>query len=476
MRRDASLSRREFVQIGSGVVAGAVGVPWVVPSSALGLAGTVAPSNRIAAASIGVGMMGTHDLQSFMRQFAQLQFVAVCDCDKARRNVNNVVYGWEPAQKIVEKHYAEKSPSGTYRGCKVYVDYRELLEQQKDLDAVLVATPDHTHAVISMAAMRKGKHVFCQKPLVHTVYEARKLAEAARQSKVATQCGTGNYTQESVFRLREWIADGAIGAVREVHNWSNRPVWPQGMDRPSETPPVPEGLDWDLWLGPAPYRPYHPAYLPFVWRGWWDFGTGALGDMGCYSFDVIFRVLKLRHPTKVEACGSLFNQKRSEDSFPQASIVRFQFPARGEMPPVKLTWYDGGLRPERPDELEPAKPFSEPNGGLLFIGEKGKILCDFTGANPRLIPESKMSAYKQPPKTLPRSIGHHEEWIAAIQGGEPPGANFEVAGLVSETLMLGNIALRTGKELLWDGPNLRIPNAPDAEKYIHPTPRSGWSL
>ena len=471
---DSLITRRALLKSAAAASA-AMAAPYVVSSAVLGLEGAAPPSNRIVAAHIGVGMMGTGDMQAFMK-FPDVQVIAVCDVDKKRENVNNVVYGSEAAREIAEKHYAGKKSSGAYKGCAVYVDYRELLEKEKGLDAVMVATPDHAHAVVSIAAMKKGKHVYCQKPLTHSVYEARQMAEVARQSKVATQCGTSNYTSEGAYQMREMIADGAIGPVREVHNWSNRPVWPQGIERPTETPPVPEGLDWDLWLGPAPQRPYHPIYLPFVWRGWWDFGTGALGDMGCYSFDVIFRALKLAYPTKVEACCSRLHGKPMPDSFPQASIVRYQFPGQGNGPAIQLTWYDGGLAPERPQELDAGKPLSEWNGGLLFVGEKGKMLCDFVGAHPRLIPQAKMKTYTPPAKTLPRSVGHKEEWLRAIRGGEPAGANFEVAGRVCETLAVGNIALRTGKELLWDGPNMKVTNVPEANRHVRRAYRAGWTL
>ena len=475
MQRKPPIARREFLKQATTATGAAWLAPHVIPSSALGLDENTAPSNRINVAAIGVGMKGTDDLRSFMTTFGELQFTAVCDVDRQRVNVNGTTYGREPARQIVEDHYAKKA-SGAYQGCRVYVDYRELLDKEPDLDAVLVGTPDHTHAVVSIAAMKKGKHVFCQKPLTHSVFEARRMAETARETKTATQCGTGNYTSEGTYRLREWIADGAIGAVREVHNWSNRPVWPQGIARPQETPPVPPGLDWDLWLGPAPYRPYNPIYLPFVWRGWWDFGTGALGDMGCYSFDVIVRTLNLDHPAKVEACCSRFDQKVNRESYPRASIVYYDFPTRGDRPPVRLTWYDGGLKPPRLAELDEGQPMSNWSGGMLFVGETGKILCDFTGNNPRLIPESKMKAYRQPPKTLPRSAGHHEEWVAACQGGPPAGANFEVAGHVSEILLLGNIALRTGQILHIDGENLKITNSEEANRHIRREYRENWTL
>ena len=476
MSRNRGINRRRFFTDAAGASVALISFPYVVSSSALGKAGSKPPSSRLNAAQIGVGMMGTGDLRAFMSKFPELHVVAVCDVDKARVNVNNTTYGWEPAKKIVEDFYGGRQRSGRYKGCAVYTDYRELLEKEKDLDVVMVATPDHAHAIISIAAMKKGKHVYCQKPLTHSVYEARQMARVSRRYKVATQCGTGNYTSEDSYRLCEWIADGAIGPVREVHNWSNRPVWPQGMERPKEKPPVPPGLDWDKWLGPAPLRPYHPAYLPFIWRGWWDFGTGALGDMGCYSFDVIVRALKLGHPATVEACGSRLHESKNNESFPRASIVRYNFPARGKMPPVKVTWYDGGLQPERPEELEQGRNMSTWSGGLLFVGDEGKILCAFHGGSPRLIPESKMKAYKQPAKTLTRSIGHKEEWIEACKGGASPGANFEVAGHVSEMLCLGNIALRTGKLLKWDGENMKITNENDANKLIKGPYRSGWPL
>jgi predicted dehydrogenase len=472
MQQSAEFDRRQFLQR----TAGAVGAACVLPASALGKEGAVAPSDRLTLAQIGTGMMGTGDL-GIMRRFPEVQMVAVCDVDRRSKNVNNQTYGREPARALVEKYYGERKASGAYKGCNAYVDYRELLEKEKDLDAVLVSTPDHTHAVISIAAMKKGKHVFCQKPLATSAWEARRMAEVARQMKVATQCGTGNYTMEGVLRMREMIDAGAIGAVREIHNWSNRPTWPQGMDRPKEAPPVPDGLDWNLWLGPARERPYHPAYLPFVWRGWLDFGCGALGDMGCYSFDVIFRALNLKHPTKVEACGSRLHGFDNRESFSQSSIVRYHFPARGKMPPVKLTWYDGGLLPGRPQELEDDRSlWVDRSGGLLFIGDKGKLLCGFNGDSPRLIPESRMKDYQPPPKTLPRSIGHKEEWIRACKGGEPAGANFEVASVVAETLAVGNAALWARELVCWDGPNLKITNLAGENPFVRRAYRNGWSL
>jgi len=298
------------------------------------------------------------------------------------------------------------------------------------------------------------------------------MAEVARTAGVATQVAVGPQASESTRQLCEWIWAGAIGPVRQVLNWSSRPFWPQALERPKDTQPVPEGLDWDLWLGPAPARPFHRIYQPFVWRGWHDFGCGALGDMGCYSYDVVFRVLKLDAPTSVEASSS----DRYEETFPAASMVHLDFPARGEMPPVRLTWYDGGLLPPRPAELEDTQNLDKE--GLMFVGDRGTILCGFTGENPRLIPDAKMKSFQQPAKTLPRSPGNEREWLDACKGGKvKPGANFEFSGVVTEALLLGNLALRNaGRKLHWDGPGLKITNLPEATTLLHCQYRAGWEL
>ena len=316
-----------------------------------------------------------------------------------------------------------------------------------------------------------------QKPLTHTVYEARRIAEIARQTGVATQIAVANQASEDTRLLCEWIWAGAIGPVREVMNWSSRPFWPQGLERPNNADPVPAGLDWDLWLGPATERSFNRAYVPFVWRGWADFGCGALGDMGSYSFDTIFRVLKLEAPVSVEASST----ERYEDTYPLASIIRYDFAAREAMAPVKFTWYDGGLKPPRPEELEADRPFrgegEEEDEGLLFVGDRGKILCGFNGAHPKLIPEAKMKSFEQPPKTLPRSPGNEREWLDACKGSKTkPGGNFEFEGLVTETLLLGNVAARTGQKLDWDRSSMKVANLQSAEKMIRPERRRGWEV
>jgi predicted dehydrogenase len=346
-------------------------------------------------------------------------------------------------------------------------DFRRLLEQ-KDMDAVVVTTPDHIHAVASVAAMKLGKHVYCEKPLTHSVWEARELRKAARQYKVATQMGNGGHASESLREAVEWIQAGVVGKVREVHAWSNRPIWPQGIARPNETPSVPGSLDWDLWIGPAPMRPYHPAYHPFKWRGWWDFGTGALGDMGCHIIDTAFWGLDLGAPSTIEAESSGVN----EETAPTWSIVRYQFPARGTFPPVKLTWYDGGKLPPRELTELPAGQKLMDNGSL-FVGDKGKLLFE-RGKPLRIIPER--TEFKPPPKTVPRSPGHYKEWIDACKGGPAAMSNFDYAGPLTEMVLLGNVALRAGRKVEWDSAKLQVVNLPEAARFIRREYREGWGL
>ena len=505
------VSRRKFVQRAA---TAAIGFS-IVPRRVLGGGGYVAPSDKVNIAFIGVGSQGLRVMLHFLAQ-DDVQGVAVCDPNKSSANhpqwdthefcnsvrkllgvdsgwdwlspdepiqltrslqVTSGVAGREPCQKIVDGYYATQQRSGAYRGCAAYRDFRELLEKQKDVDAVVVCTTDNLHAAVSAAAMKKRKHVFCQKPLTHTIYEARRLAEMARETGVATQIAVANQASEDTRLLCEWIWSGAIGPVREVANWSSRPYWAQGIERPKETEAVPAGLDWDLWLGPAPERPFNHAYLPFVWRGWADFGCGALGDMGSYSFDTLFRVLKLEAPVSVEASTT----DRYEETYPLASMIHFHFAARGEMPPVKFSWYDGGLKPPRPEELEENRPFTgegeERDEGLLFVGDRGKILCGFNGRHPKLIPESKMNSFQQPPKTLPRSPGNEREWLDACKGSKvKPGGNFEFSGMVTETLQLGNIASRVGQKFSWDRASMKVTDLDAALKMVSPERRKGWEL
>jgi len=443
------ISRRRFLAATATTAA-----VTIVPRHVLGGPRNTPPSGKLNIAGIGIGGMG----KSNLRQLESENIVALCDVD-------------------------HKYAAGTFKRypkAKVYTDFRKMLDKQKDIDAVVIATPDHTHAVISMEAMRRGKHVYCQKPLTHDVYESRMLAKAAKETGVATQMGIQGHSDEGGRLICEWIWDGAIGEVREVDAWCSLSYYPFGhagwsskwSRRPKDTPPVPSTLDWDLWLGPAPERPYHPAYHPGVWRCWWDFGCGMMGDRGAHTLDPVFWALKLGHPTSVEASSLDLNP----DTHPVASIVTYQFPARGDLPPVKLTWYKG-LRPPRPIELEDGRRLGNVEGGALFKGSKGKLMAGVYGEGARLIPESRMQDYKQPPKTIPRVKGSHEQdWARACKSGRPAGADFEYSGLLTEVCLLGNVARRVDARIEWDAENMKVTNLPEANKYVRTPYREGWAL
>ena len=445
-----TLSRRGFIGSSTVALAGFT----VVPAYAVSGLGHIAPSDKLNVAGVGIAGMGRGNLANVAKTE---NIVALCDVD------------WGEATAKV---------FNTYPGAKQYKDFRLMLDNQKDIDAVIIATPDHTHAVISLESMKRGKHVFTQKPLTHTVHEARVLAKAAKEYKVASQMGNQGQASDGPRRLREMIWDGVIGAIREVHVWTDRPnnglskiYWPQGVNRPVETPPVPQNLDWDLFVGPAPMRPYNSAYHPFKWRGWWDFGTGALGDIGCHSLDPVFRALKLKYPTNIQAVSTLVN----EETYPSGSMVRYEFPARENMPPVTLTWYDGGLRPMRIPELDEGMVMG--TGGVLYVGDKGKILDD------KILPKSLRESYKIPAPSIPSSPGHEQEWILACKGGPQAGSDFEWAGPLTETVLLGNVALRkelkeklSGQSLNWNPEKFSFSNLPEADRFLHYEYRQCWNL
>ena len=453
------MSRRSFVP-GAGTALAAFSI---LPRHVLGGAAYKPPSEKLNIAGVGVGGMGAN----YLRNCESENIVALCDVDDT---------------------YAAKT-FARYPGARTYRDFRVMLEKEKSIDAVVIGTPDHTHAVVAMAAMRLGKHVYCAKPMTRTIYEARQLAKAAREAKVATQMSVQSCASDAACSTAEWVQAGAVGAVREVHVWTDRPIWPQGLARPEDSFVVPSTLDWDLWLGPAPRRPYHPIYHPFNFRGWYDFGTGALGDMACHSFHVIFRALKLGYPTRVHACSTLVAQPaldmnegrirvrsrktRLAETFPHSSVVTWDFPARGGLPPVRMHWYEGGLKPPRPLELEAERPL--PDAGLIFVGDKGVLWSGFSGG-PSVVPEAKNKAYTPPPKTTPRTIGHYQEWIAAAKGGPSPNCNFDFGSLLTEAALLGVVATRTGKQLDWDAEAMRITNDAEANQYVNEPHRSGWSL
>jgi len=362
-----------------------------------------------------------------------------------------------------------------YPDAKPYQDYREMYDREHaNFDAVMVGTPDHHHYPATIIGMQLGKHVYTQKPLTHTPWEARQLALAAEKYKVATQMGNQGHALEGWRLVYEWVHSGALGDVLETHTWTDRPIWPQGIPRPEESDPVPSHVNWDAWLGPAAERPFKDGvYHPFKWRGWIDFGAGALGDMACHTMDGIFWALAPGYPTAIEpiAMGEV-----NGETFPTASALKWEFPARGARRAFTAYWYDGGLRPKLPPDLEYGR--SVPATGNLFLGTKGALLIagDY-GESPRLIPESKMKEIGKPPQLLERSPGHVQEWVMACKGEQPidyPKSNFAYAGPFTEVVLLGNIALRVGRRLNWDGENLRFTNIPEANELVTKEYREGW--
>jgi predicted dehydrogenase len=468
MQATRTLGRRRFLRAGAALAAVSL-----VPRHVLGGAGQVAPSDRLNVAIIGTGGQGVTNLKIFM-DHPDVNVTAICDVAEFWDNTH-LYYrhhgGRGPALEAFAEEQRRKPVPGRHRP-SVHVDYRVMLERaDKDIDAVLVAAPNHHHAVASMAAIRMGKGVFCEKPLTHSIYEARRLAHAAREAGVATQMGNQGHSSDDIRRAVEWIRDGAIGKVRQVHAWLGGPNRPVPRERATETPPLPDGLDWDLWLGPAPVRPFHPNYAPLMFHYWWDFGSGSLGNFGCHTLDTAVWALDLEHPIMVEASSTPL----SPETTPEAAMYRYLFPARGDQPPVDLFWYDGGLRPPRPVFLDPDHELPLA-GGSLIVGEKGAVLSGQWSGSPRILPRSRMREYQPPPPTLPRSRGHHRDWIDACKGGPPASSNFDYAARLTEIVLLGVVALRTGHTLHWDGPNMTAPNSPDAEPFIRGHFREGWDL
>jgi len=498
MSQPGSVTRRTFLEKSATTAAVSL-----VARHVLGGPRHVPPSDRINVGFVGCGTQGLRQLMPALQK-SDLRIVAVCDPN--RRSEDYVEWsrfelrdkvraflgdsGWaegaracpcgrEVGRELVDRHYGASSGGGVH----AYADFREMLAKEKDLDAVYNMTPDHLHAPVVVAAMRAGKHAITHKPLANVLHEAHVVVRTARESGAATHmfCAAG---QQATPQIAEWIQAGAIGPVREVHNWSTRPFWPQGMTSlPTGTVAVPDGFDWDLWLGPVPPRPYHPAYRNAVFRGWYDFGTGALGDMGHYSFFQIFKILKLGTPLTVEATRSqywkiddlLWKKQTNAVSYPEASLVRWEFPERPGIPPVALHWYDGGLRPPKPRELdEDGEPM--PEEGLLFVGDGGKLLADFEGGNPRLLPKAKMKAFQPPAPTLPRPAEELEQWVRACRGTAPSDASFESVAAIGETILLGTIAVRVDKKLRWDAAAARFVDAPEADALMTRQVREGWSL
>jgi predicted dehydrogenase len=440
-------TRRDFIATGAAILGFNI-----IPRHVLGAPGVPAPSEKLNIGCVGIGGQGggvTRDLASF----ANVQIAALCD--------------------VEQKH--EATMAKAYPGRPFYKDYREMLANEKGLDAVMVGTPDHWHAPISLAAMRLGKHVYCEKPLAHTIEETRIMAKVAADMKVVTQMGNTGHASEGLRLTKEWIDAGAIGAVKEVQVWSDRPgkFWDsQGKPRPMEKMEVPATLDWDRWQGAAPAHDYHSLYMPRKWRGWFDYGCGALGDMMVHNADPAWYALDLGAPISVEAECSETNA----DSFPLWSIVTWHFAAKGNRGPVKLTWYDGGKQPSPPPGFDPARKIGD--NGIIFRGDNGSIIAPGWCGTPRIVPESQMQSFKLPPHSIARSVGHREEWVAACLAGKPEDAraNFAYAAPYTEALLTGVLPIRLGKRIEWDSAAMKATNAPEADVLIRKTYRKGYEL
>jgi predicted dehydrogenase len=470
-----SNSRRKFLR--NSAVAGA-GF-FIVPRHVIGR-GFIAPSDKLRIAGIGAGGKGTSDLAEFAKS-PNVNIVALCDVDdrqavKSRQSFPNAPY---------------------------YKDFRVMLEKEKNnIDAVSISTPDHTHAVATIAAMQLGKHVYTQKPLTHDIYEARMLTEAAKKYKVVTQMGNQGGSGDGVRKAKEIFEAGLIGDVHTAHAWTNRPVWPQGIPTPTGQYEVPKELDWDLWQGTAKAIPYNPAYLPFNWRGWWAYGTGALGDMACHIMDPIYRILPILYPDSVEASiatiwSKMWDDSQNADACPASSIIHLNYPRTDGKGNIKVSWHDGGLLPQRPDELLPEEAFGNWDGGVLLIGTKGKLLMDCYGENPRLLPTKLMKEATLPTEKIKRvPEGHYLQWVNACIAGYGKGqtsSSFEYAGPFTESILIGNLAIRSflmrnpngkgwndkwlgRKKLLWDAKNMKITNFDEANQFVKREYRQGWTL
>jgi hypothetical protein len=481
MEKKQITSRRNFIAATSASIAGLT----IVPSHVISGMGHKAPSDKLNIAGIGIGGKGRTNLKNMKSE----NIVALCDIDQ---------------------NYAAKT-FNEYPAAKRFVDYRKMLDEfGKSFDAVIIATPDHTHTVCGLAAMQSGKHVYVQKPLTHSVYESRVMLEASRKYKVVTQMGNEGHSSNTVAEVCEWIWSGAIGEISHVDAWTDRPIWPQGIMRPTDIMPVPEGIDWDLFIGPAPMRPYHSAYHPFNWRGWYDFGTGALGDMACHVLDVIFAALKPGNPDNIEASSSPLNT----ESGPISSLIRYNFAARQKigdlaMPPLSVTWHDGGLLPARPDELPDGVEPGTGRNGVIFYGTKGKLVCGNYGEKYKLLPLDKFKDAPKPPESVRRiPVSHEMDWVRACKESAAnrilPASNFEYACPLNEMVVMGNLAVRLQglqRKLQWDDKNMRISNISDndkirvqngipgvepkmvvlnakqaSEEYIRTTYREGWKI
>jgi predicted dehydrogenase len=459
-------TRRHFIK----TAATAVSAFTILPRHVLGGPRFVPPSETVNVAVVGVGGRGLQNLRALLA-LSDVKVVAVADPAETF-SLENFYYkgtgGRAPAVAETEKHYREKLPA--FR-CAGYEDFRVLLEKEKGIDAVLCATPDHLHALVSIHAMRAGKHVYCEKPLTHNLWEAREVARVARETGVATQTGNQGHSTTGIRDTVEHLRAGTIGAVREIHAWVGTKRWNPGLvGKPTDVSAVPPGMNWDLWLGPRARRDFHSAYHPVAWRDFWAFGGSAMGDFGCHDLDAATWAFDLPAPIRAEA----LNVGPTDDEIaPHGCTIFFDFPAHGGKPPVRITWHDGGLRPAAPPELG---AFPLPRRGVLFIGEKGVIQCDGAGGAPRVFPEALRASIVKPEAVLKRVAGHHRDWIDACKGGDPASSNFEYGARLTEIALVGVLAQRMQKPIEWDAQNLRATGMPEADPLIRGTYRSGWEI
>ena len=502
MATSKKINRRKF--LGSAATASLAFT--VVPRNVLGGNGYVAPSDKITLGYIGCGTQGLKEMTGLLANPA-LQIVAVCDPNKytedyvdwSQFGVRNTIHtalgdpswganlkgipgGRDLGQELVRKFYAKSKETSGFTGCTSYNDFRELLEKEKDIDAIKIMTPDHLHATVALASMKKGKHVITHKPIANRMSEAKLTIETAKKTGLGTHLLAWS-EKPGLSLAKKWINDGIIGNLKEIHNWSNRPVWPQWQANPAETPPVPKDFDWALWLGPVPDRPYHPNYTHAVFRGWYDFGGGSIADMGHYSLFPLFLTFGVETPAiSAEAYATTTCTLKNNVSvglvndvaFPLSCMIRFRFPAQKAMKPFDLYWYDGGMKPFTPDEVI-AEGKELPREGMMFVGEKGKILAGFRGEDPVLIPGKLMSGPAPAPEKEPRMDGN-SVWIDAFRNKKQSPGSFIYAGSVTETILLGAVALRARKKVEYDSNSMKITNVPEANKFLIREYRSGWEL
>lgn len=498
------MNRRNFLSSAAATTA----TISIVPRHVLGGNNYIAPSDKITVANIGCGTQGLREMPGMLEN-DQVQVVSVCDVNKystdyldwsphgirngIRRTLGNKTWGEnikgipggrDLGKEYVETYYAKKSESGSYKGCSSYEDYRELLEKEKDLDAIKIMTPDHTHAQIAIDAMKKGKHIVTHKPIANRLIEGMKVIDMVKETKVKTHLLAWSERADQ-HQMVKWLQEGAIGELKEIHNWSYRPVWPQWTQNPIDQPKIPDGFNWELWLGPVPDRPYHPNYTHNVFRGWYDFGGGSMADMGHYSLFPLFRNLGINTaPISAKAYGTttrtvmdqVCKAVNNDVAFPYSCQFKLTFPAHGSLPKFDLYWYDGGMKPFAPPELEEDGLDIE-NEGLMLVGTEGKIIGRFLGENPRLIPEKKMKSHHGD-KPVPKATRERrsDTWVKAIKSEEESPGSFIYAKHITETINLASVALRTGKRIEYDSDAMKITNIEEANKFLTREYRSGWEM